>query len=102
MCPKRVLTGNAGRNDNDVGALQGLLQALAVLWEVAVDGGNGRDVGQVGGYTEGVDDIVKGQVVDQRRGLEEKRQRLSDSTGCSCDDCRSEVELASMSNAKTL
>jgi hypothetical protein len=36
----------------------------------------GGDVGQVGGNTGSVDDIVEGKLVDKRRGLEEERQRL--------------------------
>jgi hypothetical protein len=36
----------------------------------------GRDVGKIGGDTRGVDHIVKGELVDKRRELEEKRERL--------------------------
>jgi hypothetical protein len=35
-----------------------------------------RDVGQVGGDTWGVDNIVQSQLGDERRGLEEEGQRL--------------------------
>jgi hypothetical protein len=50
-------------------------------------------VGQISGDTEGVDNIVEGEVVDERRGLEEEGQRLSDTTGCSCDDCTEKMSL---------
>ena len=34
-------------------------------------------MGQIGGHTGGVDDIVEGELVDERGCLEEKRERLS-------------------------
>lgn len=38
--------------------------------------GNGRDVGQVSRDTGSVDDIVEGELVNQRGGLEQERERL--------------------------
>ena len=35
-------------------------------------------MGKVGGYTGGVDDIVEGELVDERAGLEEEGQRLGE------------------------
>lgn len=69
------LTGNASGDDNDVSASEGLLEAI-VGREEALDLGDGGDVGKVGGHTGGVDDIVEGEVVDVRAGLEEEGQRL--------------------------
>lgn len=44
-------------------------------------------MGQVGGDTGGVDNIVEVELADQRARLHEKRQRLANATGGSCDDC---------------
>lgn len=38
-------------------------------------------MGQVSGDTGGVDNVVEGEVGDQRRLLEEERQGLADTTG---------------------
>jgi len=46
----------------------------------------GGDVGEVGGDTGGVDDIVQAQFSDDRVELEQQGQGLSDSTGSTCDD----------------
>lgn len=37
----------------------------------------GRDVRKVGGNTGSVDDIVEGELIDERAGLEEERKRLA-------------------------
>lgn len=92
-------TGNASRDDDDVGVLERGLSAI-VGWKVAcgllekelaisgvpeqrenlcVSGrtyGAGGDVRKIGSDTGGVDDIVKSQLIDVGRKLEEKRQRL--------------------------
>ena len=44
-------------------------------------------MGEVGGDTGSVDDIVEGEVVDERARLEEEGQWLSDTTGGTCYDC---------------
>jgi len=44
------------------------------------------DVGKVGCDTGSVDNIVERELVDQRRRLEEERQRLANTAGCTCDD----------------
>lgn len=82
---RSVLTWNTSGNDNDVSASKGLLQTI-VGWEVAINGGNRGDVRQVGGDTWGVHDIVQREVVDERRGLEEEGQWLTDTTGGTSDD----------------
>jgi hypothetical protein len=69
------LTGNASGNDDDVSASEGLLEAV-VGGKEALDLGDGGDVGKVGGHARGVDDIVEGELVDERAGLEEEGQRL--------------------------
>jgi hypothetical protein len=43
--------------------------------------GNGGDVGQIGSDTGGVDDIVEGKLVNQRRGLQQEREGLDDRNG---------------------
>lgn len=68
-------TGNASGDDDDVGTGEGLLHAI-VGGEETVDGGNRGDVGQVGGDTRRVDDIVQREVVDVGGGLEEQGERL--------------------------
>lgn len=71
----RIRTGNASGDDDDVGSREGLLHSI-IGGEVAVDFGDGGDVGQIGRNTGSVDDIVEGEVVDLFAGLEEERQRL--------------------------
>lgn len=86
MCGR--LTWNSSRNDNNVRALEGLLDTLTAIGKVAIDGGNRRNVREIGGDTGSVHDIVEREVVNERAGLEEKGQWLSNSTGSSCDNCR--------------
>ena len=38
--------------------------------------GNGGDVREIGSDTGGVDNIVEGELVDERAGLEEEGERL--------------------------
>lgn len=87
-------TGNASGDDNDVGILEGRLCAL-VGGEVAGcflrrqlsvasleflgnarTHGVGGDVRQVGGNTGGVDNIVEGELIDERGELQEQGQGL--------------------------
>ena len=70
-----TLTGNAGGDDNNVGASEGLLEAI-VGGKEALDLGDGGDVREVGGHAGSVDDIVEGELVDERASLEEEGQRL--------------------------
>lgn len=70
-----IRTGNAGGDDDNVGSRKRLLHSI-IGGEVAFDFGDGGDVGQIGGNTGSVDDIVEGEVVDLFAGLEEERQRL--------------------------
>jgi hypothetical protein len=74
----RRLTGNASGDDDNVGASEGLPHAI-VGGEEALDLGDGGDVGEIGGHAGGVDDIVEGELVDERAGLEEEGQRLGGS-----------------------
>ena len=69
------LTGNAGGDDNNVSASEGLLEAI-VGGKEALNLGDGGDVRKVGGHAGGVDDIVEGELVDERASLEEEGQRL--------------------------
>jgi hypothetical protein len=48
----------------------------------------GGDVRQIGRDTGGVDDIVQGELVNQRGELEEKGQRLSNTARGASNDCR--------------
>jgi hypothetical protein len=59
------LTGNASGDDNDVSASEGLLHAIVGRKEAL-------DLGHAGG----VDDIVEGELVDERAGLEKEGQGL--------------------------
>jgi hypothetical protein len=79
------LAGNAGRDDDDVGILEGGLCAV-VGGEVAADFGLGGDVGKVGSNSRGVDNIVQSQLVDVGAGLEEERERLANATRGTSDD----------------
>ena len=69
------LTGNASGDDDDVSASEGLLETI-VGGKEALDLGDGGDVRKVGGHTGGVDDIVEGELVDERASLEKEGQRL--------------------------
>lgn len=91
------LTGNASGDDNNVGAGQGVLQAV-ILGQVAreflptmlenkaarltqesiadVTYSDGGDVREIGSNTRSVDNIVEGKLVNKRAGLQEERQGL--------------------------
>ena len=73
-------TGKAGGDHDDVGVLEGSLEAV-VGGEVAGGDGGGGDVGEILSNTGGVDDIVQGELVDEGARLEEQRQGLADSAG---------------------
>ena len=68
-------TRNAGRDDDNVSSCECLLHAI-VFGEVSVNLRHGGDVGQVGGDTGGVDDIVEREVVDLLARFEEEGERL--------------------------
>ena len=53
-------------------------------------------MGQVGGDTWGVHDIVKGEVVDERARLEEEREWLANTARGTCDDCSMGQRFVSM------
>lgn len=57
------LSGDAGRDDNNVRAGQCLLQAI-IRREVALDFSRGGDVGEIGGNARGVDDIEEAQLCE--------------------------------------
>lgn len=88
-------TGNSGRDHDDVGAGQSILQAV-ILGQVAGDFltlvlafqpwgslrtsmaySNGRDMREIGSNTRGVDNIVKGEFIDEGRGFEQERKGLN-------------------------
>jgi hypothetical protein len=86
-------TGNASRDDDDIGAGESLLEAVILgeetgdflhrqstqilgVYSCLVTYGNGGDVREISGNTGGVDHIVESQLVDQRAGLEEEREGL--------------------------
>lgn len=69
------LTGNTGRDDDNVGILEGGLGSV-IGGEEAGGLGLGRDVGQVGRDSGGVDDIVERELVNERGELEEKGEGL--------------------------
>ena len=71
----RRLTGNASGDDDNVSASEGLPHAV-VGGKEALDLGDGGNVRKVGGHAGGVDDIVEGELVDERASLEEEGQRL--------------------------
>jgi hypothetical protein len=79
------LTGNASRDDNDVGAGEGLLHAI-VGGEVALDLGDGGDVGEVGRDAGRVDDIVERELVDVRARLEQEGEGLANACAFSSAD----------------
>ena len=70
-----MLTGDTSRNDDDIRTAECVLQAV-VLGEVALDLRDGADVGEIGGDAWGVDDIVEGELVDERACLEEEGEGL--------------------------
>lgn len=89
----RVRTRNAGRDDNDVGTSEGVLQAV-VFGEISSDFlsvvqpsernselqmkyRHRRNMGKISGDARGVDNIVKGELVDERTGLQQEGKRLS-------------------------
>ena len=45
------------------------------------------DVRKIGCDTGCVDNIIEREVVDQGRRLEEEREGLANTAGCTCDDC---------------
>ena len=85
-------TGNTSRDDNDVSTGQGLGETV-ISREETVNGGDGRDVREIGGDTGSVDDIVEREVVDKWAGLEEEGQRLANATSGSGNDCKARKKL---------
>lgn len=71
----KSLTGNTGRDDDNVGILEGGLGSV-IGGEEAGRLGLGRDVGQIGRDPRGVDDIVERELVNKRGELEEKGEGL--------------------------
>jgi hypothetical protein len=89
------LTRNSCGNDDDIRTRKGFLQTV-ILREVAGDilfshqndsstqtgsswtptHRNRRDVGEIGGHSRGIDDIVERQLVHERADFQEKRKRL--------------------------
>jgi hypothetical protein len=69
------LTWDTSGDDDHVCSGEGLLHPI-VCWEVSVDLRHGGDVRQVSRHTWGVDDIVEGEVVYERAGLEEEGEWL--------------------------
>ena len=88
------LTGNTGRDDDNVSTGQGKLQSI-VLGEVAGDFlvivsaaptrdalgkghtyGNRGDVGEICSDAGGVNNIVKGKLINKRAGLQQEGERL--------------------------
>lgn len=73
------LAGNSGRNDDDVGVGQSLLQIFRPI--VAGDLRVGFNVRQIGGHSGRVDNIVQGQFRHQGALLQQEGQRLANATG---------------------
>jgi hypothetical protein len=76
---------NAGGNDNEVRACEGLGEAT-VGWEVALDDRGRVDVGEIGSDTWGVDYIKEGELCDGGVRLEEEREGLANATSSTEDD----------------
>jgi flavin-dependent dehydrogenase len=90
--PCDVLTGDTGGDDNNVSTGEGKLQAI-VLGKVAGDFlfgqhgtedgdseqtyGNRGDVREISSHTRSVDNIIQGKLINERRSLEEKGERLN-------------------------
>uniref|UniRef100_A0A182FQJ8 Uncharacterized protein n=1 Tax=Anopheles albimanus TaxID=7167 RepID=A0A182FQJ8_ANOAL len=85
------LAGYTSRNDNDIGALQGLLQILGTI--VTGHLRLGLDVRQIRRDAGRVHDVVQRQFRNQRAVLEQQRQRLTDATG-STANCHLHIVLA--------
>ena len=68
-------TRNSGWDDDNVSSRERLLHAI-VFGEVSVDLRHGGDVGQVGGDTGGVDDVVEREVVNFLARFEEEGEWL--------------------------
>lgn len=74
----KSLTGNTGRDDDNVGILERSLGSV-IGGEEAGRLGLGRDVGEIGRDSGSVDDIVERELVNKRGELEEKGEGLRDS-----------------------
>jgi hypothetical protein len=79
------LAGETGGDDDNVGALQGLWEALlhagqSFLDQVSDDRAIGVDVTQVGRNTRHIDNIIERELINERTRFKEKRQWLSNST----------------------
>lgn len=79
------LAWNSGWDNNDIGILESELGSI-LLWQVAGDFSAGGDVGEISGNTWGVDNIVESELIDERAGLEEEGQWLSNSSRCTSDN----------------
>merc|ERR1711964_214639 len=79
------LTGNTGWDKNDLSTLQGCCET-AWCWVISGNLALGVDVADISGNTWGETDIVKSEVCNTGVELQEKRQRLSNSTS-STENC---------------
>jgi hypothetical protein len=70
------LAGNTGGDDNNISTGQGVLETI-ILGQEAGDFGNGGDVRKIGSDTGSVDNIVQGKLVNEGRGLQQKRKGLA-------------------------
>jgi hypothetical protein len=73
------LTGDTGRDEDDLGALEGVGEAGGARL-VALDLGLGVDVGDVGGNTGSSADVVEGELSDAGVELEEEGEGLANAT----------------------
>lgn len=83
---EEIVTGHAGLagdtsgDEDNLGVLQGTGEALGGS-VIALDGGLGVDVGDIGTDTGGATDVVEGQLSDAGVELEEEGEGLADTAG---------------------
>lgn len=81
------LTWDPSRDDDNVCALERFLDTVPILRQVSLNLSDRRNMREVGGDTWGVDDVVESELVDERTGLEQKRQWLTNAARGTRDDC---------------
>ena len=78
------LTGDTSGDDDDLASLEGLLEGTGEVTlgglGVSDDGGGGVDVANISGNTGGTTEVVEGEGGDERVGLEEEGEGLSNTT----------------------
>lgn len=79
------LTGNTGRDEDDLRTLEGIAETSRGRRVVARDSAVGVDVAEVSSDTRGTADVIEGELGNTGVELQEQREGLANATGSTED-----------------